>query len=470
MLTGAGRWLRQQREARGWPRREMASRLIQAAEAAGDTTVPGIEHLETYIRRWESSRHQLTERYRIYYCTAFGIRPSQFGTAPLPKTQAPGSVISSRLSETWPLPVVPAMLDLAAPGVVAHQGIDEAEVDHAAVGRDVVMAAHAGTDFVEQAEQHRIGATTLEQLRSDVARLARLSDTGEPSVAFTDMRRVRDRTSRLLARRLGPPEQADLYFLMGCLNGLMGNTAVRLGYPDPGEELIRTGRACAELIGHGSLRAQLRTLMSSLMYWRGRYAEARDLACDGLRYVGQGWPGACLYLHLAAAAARQGDAEAARQAIRDAGEVRDREYTDELVRMGGQFALSRATHHWLAGTALAGIDDARDEAAEELELAIGLYDKGPEDGEEHWFAGKPLASIDLALVRLRSGALDAAAAALDPALSLPVPLRIAHVTTRLAVVRGELAAPIYRNSAQAREVDKQIEEFDPRCTVRRDDP
>ena len=102
---------------------------------------------------------------------------------------------------------------------------------------------------------------------------------------------------------------------------------------------------------------------------------------------------------------------------------------------------------------------AEREAAGELERAIGLYDAGPGRGEEHWFGGKPLAGIDLAVVRLRSGALDAAAAALEPALSLPAGQRISDVTTRLAAVRAELAAPIFRGSAQARDLGEQIEEF-----------
>ncbi len=63
------------------------------------------------------------------------------------------------------------------------------------------------------------------------------------------------------------------------------------------------------------------------------------------------------------------------------------------------------------------------------------------------------------MVRLRSGALDAAAAALEPSLSLPVVQRITQVTKRLAVVRAELAALVFRGSGQARELGERIEEF-----------
>jgi hypothetical protein len=463
--TGSGRWLRQQREARGWARREMANRLTQAAQAASDATMPGIEHLETYIRRWESGRHQLTERYRLHYCTAFGLRPSQFGTAPLPPPKilpqqpAPQAPPASR--EARPLPGVAPLLDLTSrsPSPADCPESYEPGTDYPALGRRVVLAAHDASGRVEQAEKHRIGEVTGEQLHADLARLARASDTGDPAVVFDDMDRVRAKINRLLERRLWPAERADLHVALGCLNGLIGTIAVRLGYPDAAEELIRSGWAYAAATGHRPLRAQLRRQQSALMYWRGRYTQARDLATDGLTYVSAGWPGGALHLHVARAAARLGDADASRQAIGDAHAARDGQYSDDLVAMGGQFALSRATHHALAGAALTELDAAGAEAAEELEHAIGLYEEGPGEGEDHWLGGQPLASIDLALTRLRSGALDAAADALQPALSLPVALRIAHVTTRLMVVREELAASIYRRSAQARDLDEQIGEF-----------
>ena len=40
------------------------------------------------------------------------------------------------------------------------------------------MAAHEGSDHAEEYEQHGIGEATFEQLRADVMRLSRLSDTG----------------------------------------------------------------------------------------------------------------------------------------------------------------------------------------------------------------------------------------------------------------------------------------------------
>jgi hypothetical protein len=329
-----------------------------------------------------------------------------------------------------------------------------------AVEQEVMMAAHESSDHAAEHEQHGIGEATLEQLHADLSRLSSLSSTGAPLPAFQDMRRIRDRVYRLLDRRQRPREQADLYFLAGCLNGLMGINANRLGYPDAAEEMLRAGWAYANVIDHNALRGMLRARLSYVMYWRGWYAESRDMAADGLRYASQGPMGANLHLEHARALARLGDDDAARQAVSLAHTARESEYRDDLVEIGGEeFALSRATTYSMAGTALAEIGGDERQAADELERAISLYDEGPGPGEQHGFASKALAGTDLAVVRLRSGALDAAATALAPVLALPPAQRVATLTTRLTRVREELAAPVFRGSQQARDLGDHIEDF-----------
>ncbi|HEX6522152.1 MAG TPA: hypothetical protein VF070_19420 [Streptosporangiaceae bacterium] len=273
------------------------------------------------------------------------------------------------------------------------------------------------------------------------------------------LRRVRDQIYRLQDRRLGPGEQTDLYFLLGCLNGLMGVAVNRLGYSDTARELIRAGLVYGAALDHRPLLAQLHQQLSYVAYWSGGFEDSSDHAASGLRYLSEGPSGALLYLWRARAAARIGDADTASQAVRDAHEARDRDYTDDLMEIGGEYSISRATHHCFAGAALARIPGAESEAAIELERAIGFYDQGPGEHEQHWFGGKPLAGIDLAIIRLRSGALDAATTALEPVWSLPAAQRISSITTRLAKVRDELVAPVFRGSPQARELGAQIEEF-----------
>ena len=465
-----GAWLRQQREDRGWPKAEMARRLVQAAHEAGDKSVPSASGMLHNIHRWEREGG-VSERHKLHYCRALGIQAGQFG--PGQAGELPGAVTPAGTALAVSAAVSSALVAAQTPGgvsrlagphlpasaVVAYLGSQEPGLGRLAVEREVLMAAHEGSDHAEEYEQHGIGEATFEQLRADVVRLSRLSDTGSPLPVFLDMRRVRDRIYRLLDRRLWPSEQTDLHFLLGCLNGLMGITANRLGYPDAAEELIRAGSASASAIDHRPLLAQLRQQLSSVAYLRGRIAESDELAVTGLEFLADGPEAAHLYLNHARAAASLGDADTARQAVAQAHEARGRDYSDDLLDIGGEFAVSLATHHALAGAALADIEGAEGDAATELERSTSLYNQGPEPGEQHWFGGRPLAGADLAIVRLRSGALDGARTALEPAFALPAEQRIADLTTRLAQVRSELAAPVFRGSPQARDLGEQIEEF-----------
>jgi transcriptional regulator with XRE-family HTH domain len=78
-------WLRQQREARGWSRREQARRLIQAGRETGDTSMPSVDGVYHNIHRWERGENEPTERYKLYYCKTFEIPVTEFGT------KAPGT-------------------------------------------------------------------------------------------------------------------------------------------------------------------------------------------------------------------------------------------------------------------------------------------------------------------------------------------------------------------------------------------
>jgi tetratricopeptide (TPR) repeat protein len=471
MDTELGAWLPQQRENRGWDKREMARRLVDAGRAAGDTAMPAVDGMYHNLHRWEREGG-VSERHKLHYCRVLGIQPGQFGPRPEGYPDSgitPGSTAAMAVSAAAANLPVPAQATdgiagllaphLPASAAFAYRERQEPGLGYFAVEQEVLMTAHDSSDHAVEHEQHGIGEATLEQFRADLARLSSLSDTGAPLCAFLDMRRVRDRIYRLLDRRLWPGEQADLYFLLGCLHELMGLAANRLGYPDAAEELIRAGWAYANAIGHNPLRGMLRARLSYVMYWRGRYSESRDLAADGLRYASQGLVGANLHLEQARALARLGDTDAARREVGLAHAAQEAGYSDDLTQIGGEeFALSRAATSSMAGGALAEVGDGR-EAAGELETAVSLYEEGPGPGEQHGVAGKALAGADLAVVRVRTGALDGAVAALEPVLILPPAQRVATLTARLTRVRNELAAPVFRGSAQARDLGDQIEEF-----------
>ncbi len=342
---------------------------------------------------------------------------------------------------------------------VAYRRIEISDLGDSGVEEEVLMAAHEGSDHAERAESRDIGDATLEQLHADVARLSVGSMTAEPFPMFREMRHVRGRIYAGLERRVWPRDASQLYFLLGCLSDLMAVAASGLGYPQAAEELIRSGWAYAIAIDHRPLMAHLRLQLASIAYWNDRPRQARDLAASGLSYLDVGPNAAHLHVKYARAAARLGDAGDARRAIAAADDARERPHSDDVLTLGGEFGLSRATQHYFAGSALAELEGTASETTGELEQAASLYAAGPEAGEQHWFGGKALANIDLAVIRLRSGALDAATAAMEPVLSLPPGQRITSLTGRLARVRAELARQRYQGSPQAQSLDEQIEDF-----------
>jgi hypothetical protein len=85
----------------------MARRLIKAARARDDTSLPGVENICHNIYRWERGTVGLSERYQLYYCVALGISADEFGAGQADQVGNPSGFSASEV----------AVLDLVA-GVV----------------------------------------------------------------------------------------------------------------------------------------------------------------------------------------------------------------------------------------------------------------------------------------------------------------------------------------------------------------
>jgi hypothetical protein len=283
--------------------------------------------------------------------------------------------------------------------------------------------------------------------------------TREPLPLFLEMQRVRSRIYTVLDRRLWPRDQVDLYFLLGCLNGLMAVSAGHLGSPKAAGELARAGWAYAVAIDHRPLLARLRLELANIAHWGSQPRQSREMAESGLAYLSAGPNGAQLHLSYARAAARLGDADSARRAIGAASDAREREHRDDVLALGGEFGFSRASQHYYAGSTVVEIPQGEAEAIAELERAVELYTAGPEPGEDHSDHCKMAARIDLTTATLRARQLDAAAVAAQPVLSLPPSKRVASLPRLFDRARAELARPRYQGSPEARDLDERIEEF-----------
>ena len=185
MPTDVSTWLREQREARGWTRSEMARQLIAAGRARGDRQLPGLDGMCHNIYRWERGG-PMSERYRLHYCRAFGIQPAQFAPGPIPEPAAepavlaipavanrPGMPMAYRgqpVSAGVPVRPVPA---LPTSGFAVYREAEGPGLGEFSVEREVLMAAHEGSEHAERAERRDVGPVTMEQLRADVSTAVR---------------------------------------------------------------------------------------------------------------------------------------------------------------------------------------------------------------------------------------------------------------------------------------------------------
>ncbi len=446
-----GEWLRTQRQARGWSVPEMRRRLREAAKEAGDS-LPTNDCLSVMIHRWEDDRSGISERYRLHFCKAFKIPIDEFGRLRAAPAQAPGD---HALALALAVPAPPA----GAATRPEDRRVQASSFGRSWIEQEISMTAHESNDHAQHTERRDAGEATLEHLRAEVVRLSHDYMTGEPLTLFFEMRRVRDQIYAALDRKLWPRDQSDLYFLLGCLNSLMATAADGLGNTAAAEELARAGLAYALAIDHRPLSAQLRLGLAVIALYASQPRRSADMAARGLEHLSAGPNGAQLRLVQARAAARLGDADTAKQAIATATEIRDHDYTDELVEIGGEFGFSRASQHYYAGSAVAEMDGAETDAIAELGRAIELYAAGPEPGEHHSLFCKMIARVDLAGTWLRAGQLEPAVSVAGPVLALPFSQRISKLPKRFTRVRSALAAPRYQGSAEARDFDRQIEQF-----------
>jgi hypothetical protein len=447
-----GEWLRKQRQARGWNVPEMCRQLRQAARPAGDK-LPSNQCLNTMVRRWENDVGGVSERYRLHYCRAFNLAPDEFGIAPIATGAFSSAVIARSESASSVSFHVPGGQDRQASANRPHSRV------RPTIEGEVLMTAHEGSEHAERAERRDLGDATLEQFRTDVIRLSREYMTGEPLPLFVEMRRVRGRIYTALDRQIWPRDRVELYFLLGCLSGLMADAADDLGSAAAGEELARAGWAYAASIDHKPLMAWLRMELGHIAKWASRPRQSLEFATGGLEFVTAGPNGAQLQLLRAVAAARLGDTDTVGEAIAAAGQARDRDYADDVLALGGEFGFSRATQHYSAGSALVQVPGSEVAAIAELELALDLYAAGPDPGEDHSMYAEMRARVELAGAQVRIGDLEAATAAVGPVLALPPGRRIASLSQRLIQVRADLAAPPYHGSVKARDLDEQIELF-----------
>ncbi|HEX4816018.1 MAG TPA: hypothetical protein VFV66_25010 [Nonomuraea sp.] len=321
------------------------------------------------------------------------------------------------------------------------------------------MIARRAMRFATGAEGSNVGPEMLEQIRAEVAHVARLYPRKSLVHLMGSLAELQDMTFRLLEGRQRPAETADLYLLSGIISGMLAKASHDLGNPHAAMTQARAAIVCAENAGHDGLRAWVRVLQSMIAYWAGSPHEAARYADAGAEYAARTRSTAAVWLEAQTARVWGvlGHTERVNAAIAHAKEARERVQPDELDTFGGimTFPLPRQLYYeadarvWLPGEER----NTADVAAE----AIAAYERADE-GEQS-FSDEAGARADLALARVHLGDLDGAAEALNDVLDLPVEQRIGGVVASTRRIHAALLAPNHRGGRTATQLQQGIEEF-----------
>jgi len=461
-------WLREQRLAHSWNMAEMGRQLHHAAKATGDHTVPSARILAAYVRRWEADRMGITERYRLHYCTAFGIQPTHFG--PPQPAQQPEDELTG-LATLGCLATIPATPDAGSGadlpyGLTESSGYRESGTGHNTANRieqqphpdpplSHVMAtlAEESLDFGEWADTSNIGDSTLENYAAQVRRLARDYQYAPPYPLLLETKRLRDRVFAKLQGHQRPGQTRDLYLVAAQVCGLLAWMSGDMNFYRAADAHAWTGWVCAEQANHDGARTWVRVTQSRLAYWGGRFSDSAQLAEDGLRYHCPDSGRAMLAMQRGRSLARLGRDREAADALAQATTALEQAGPDEI---GGQFGLSQARYHHLAGTIHLGRQDP-DQVLVATQQALDLFEAAP--ARERNYSSEIGTRMDEAHAHLLLGDLDGANAALRPTLDLAPEKRYEPLTQHLQRVRQELARPEFRSAALAQQLQEEIEAF-----------
>ncbi|MDT5041549.1 MAG: hypothetical protein QOE51_2534 [Actinoplanes sp.] len=281
------------------------------------------------------------------------------------------------------------------------------------------------------------------------------SPGGELIGELVDARRAA--VAALRSRRLRNHHQVRyLTSDVGYLSGILAYAALDDGHP--GAALAHTNVAwqAAELIDSDQLRAWVRGTQSLILRFLQRYPQALVRAEDGLRYATSGTARSRLLAGVGQCQANMGEASAARLALAEAQTALDEQRgIDEL---SGVFTFSRAKLLYYSGSSLiwlGGGADAR-QARDQAHTAIDLWqDAGPERS----VADEALAHVYAATGSLQIRDLEAAAADLEPILSMPAEQRVSWIVKRMDRITDLLGERPFDTEPLAAELVEKIKEY-----------
>jgi hypothetical protein len=152
-----------------------------------------------------------------------------------------------------------------------------------------------------------------------------------------------------------------------------------------------------------------------------------------------------------------GNGTAAKAALERAVTARERVVPDELDEFGGLLTFGIPRQLYYAADTTVWLPGEEERAEREATDALSAYERG--EATERSFGDEAGARADLALARANRGELDGARDALARVLDLAPSQRIGGVVKAAMRVHNALRLPRYGDSAAARGIQSDIEEF-----------
>ncbi|MDX3075845.1 DNA-binding protein [Streptomyces sp. MI02-7b] len=322
---------------------------------------------------------------------------------------------------------------------------------------EINMAARDAQNRASEAAAASVSDTTLDQLRDDVAILARRYAATGPFQTFSQAQALLHQAEDLRDRTQVPIQQQELLILAGQASALLASAAFDLGQLSGAARLFRTAALYGETARCEPLQAFAGGGLAYIAYRTGRPGDAVRLVGTALAFSGLGDVARRRLLAIQARAfghlGDHGRARAAIQASQDAAHGARDDLHDDVA---GEFGFSKERLVMSCASTSLLVGDGQ-QAEEFAAHALQLVSARPTEQRSDAIMGK--ACVDLARARLLRSDVDAAVEALEPVWSVAPPHRVSGLLERTAAVRQVLAHGTFRSAPSAVALGERIENF-----------
>ncbi len=320
---------------------------------------------------------------------------------------------------------------------------------------DLLAAAAASTRYLPAAEHTNIGDLSIEQLHTEVRRVASSYLKQPAPQLFIRTIQLRDHAFELLAGRQPPRRARDLYAAAGWALTMLAWMSVDLGSPDAADDHLRVALACARNAEVPNLAAWVRATQHTAAYWRRDFRGAAAYANAGSQEPGvTGTAATFLASAHAVDLARLGQHNEARCALDRAHRLAD----DAELRadeMGGPLTCTPARAASLWSDAYLVLGDAASALSAAKAAVDGLQAASPDVRN---VGSLRMSWVQVAKAHLVDDALDGAAQALASVLATPPAHRVGPLRHRTAEIKAMLSGST-RTAAPAMDIIAAIDDF-----------